>query len=863
MVLPPSRPLPDRTPVWLLPVLVLLFFGSGTAALIYQVMWLRLLGLVFGVTVYAASTVLASFMAGLALGSYAAGRVADRARRPLRLFGYTEILVGVSALATPLVLDGLMQFWVRVAPALPDSLAVMTLIRFLSAFAVLIVPTALMGATLPLVVKSAIARLEGFGPRVGLLYATNTAGAILGALTAGFYLISELGVTASFYIAAAINTAIGLSAVVASFAIPATEVDRPAAPRAAPAWQSVSQADADGRTVLAVFALSGLVTLALEVVWFRILALFLRPTAYAFTIMLAAVLVGLALGSYLVAPWLRRRANWLAVLTVIQLGISLTAALSFNWLARSQAALELGAPWLERLGLDPYLGPLIASSLVAILPATLLLGIAFPIGLEVWAGTGDPSTTSTRVGVFYSLNVCGAILGSVLGGFVLLPLFGSHGSLLVVAGLTLLSSLALALRVKRSAPRFATAMLIGGPLAFGLVAFSSVDPLDLAFERFHAGETQVWRQEGVQTTVAIHERPGSGGPTRIMYLDGRHQANDSPVMAFVHHRIGALPAMLHPHPSHALVIGMGGGATPGAVAQFPGIDVDVVELSAEVTRAARFFDHVNFNLLSRPNVRVHVDDGRNFLMTRTRRYDVITADIILPRHAGAGSLYSREYFARVRVALRHNGLALQWNGAETDVEVQAHHADVPRRVSAHDALGRWHAHARLSDAVRPERTGVRTPRTNPRFRRLLRLGLRDARQPLSGGPRRTARLRGRGAASNGRQAGTRVLPVPAEGCRPGRSGESAGRSRRHPSAVGGIGIGDWRSAIGSRRSALGCRLSAISFRRSAISSLLSAVGSRPPALGFNFRPSRLAGRLNAWRPAVGLADRARGRMVAA
>ncbi|MFP5378353.1 MAG: fused MFS/spermidine synthase, partial [Vicinamibacteria bacterium] len=278
------------------------------------------------------------------------------------------------------------------------------------------------------------------------------------------------------------------------------------------------------------------------------------------------------------------------------------------------------------------------------------------------------ATTSTRVGLFYSLNVCGAIAGSISGGFLLLPLFGSHGSLLVVAGLTLLSSLALARHLTTAAPRLARALLVGGPAAFALVALAAVDPLDLAVERFHRGETQLWRQEGVQTTVTIHERPSESGPTRIMYLDGRHQANDSPVMAGVHHRIGALPMMLHPQPRRALVIGMGGGATPGAVAQFPGVEVDVVELSAEVVDGARYFDHINFGLLTRPNVRLRVDDGRNFLLTRPRQYDVITADIILPRSAGASALYSREYFQLVRAALRHNGIALQWNGAETDVE---------------------------------------------------------------------------------------------------------------------------------------------------------------------------------------------------
>jgi spermidine synthase len=672
MTSPTSPSSAGRPPVWLLPLLVLLFFGSGMAALIYQVMWLRLLGLVFGVTVYAASTVLASFMAGLAIGSYWAGRIADRAQHPLRLFGLAEVAVGVTALATPKVLAGLTWLWVGVSPALPESLALMTVVRFGCAFAVLLVPTALMGATLPLVVKSAVTRMEGFGPRVGLLYATNTAGAIVGALTAGFYLISELGVTASFFIAAGINTTIGLAAVAASYAGGIAYARGPAAPAppapvAALAGTFVDTG-ATGRTVLWVFGLSGFVTLALEVIWFRILALYLRPTAYAFTIMLAAVLIGLSAGSYLITPWLRRRVNWLGVLTVMQLGISLAAALSFNWLARSQAALELGAPWLETLGLHPYLGPLLAASLVSILPATLLLGMAFPIGLQLWAGTGDPATTSTRVGIFYSINVCGAIAGSIVGGFVLLPMAGSHGSLLVVAGLTLLSSLALALRLRATSPALARVMFVGGPVAFTLAALATVDPLDLALERFHAGETQIWRKEGVQTTVTIHERPTGASPMRIMYLDGRHQANDSPVMAGVHHRIGAVPAMLHPNPERALVIGMGGGATAGAVAQFPGIDVDVVELSGEVAEAARFFDHINFDLLTRPNVRLRVDDGRNFLMTRSRQYDVITADIILPRHAGAGSLYSREYFELVRAALRHNGIALQWNGAETEIE---------------------------------------------------------------------------------------------------------------------------------------------------------------------------------------------------
>ena len=203
-------------PGWLLPLLFLLFFCSGGCALVYQVMWLRLLALVFGVTVYAASTVLASFMGGLAVGSYAAGRFAGRLRSPLRTFGLVEIGVGLSALATPLVLDAIKSVWVALYPSLPSSLAFLTVARFVAAFAVLIVPTTLMGATLPIVMRSALARQAAAGSRMGLLYAVNTTGAIVGALVAGFYLVPDVGVSRSFWIAASINVAIGLTAVAAA-----------------------------------------------------------------------------------------------------------------------------------------------------------------------------------------------------------------------------------------------------------------------------------------------------------------------------------------------------------------------------------------------------------------------------------------------------------------------------------------------------------------------------------------------------------------------------------------------------------------------------------------------------------------------
>jgi spermidine synthase len=644
--------------------LAVLFFASGACALIYQVMWLRMLALVFGVTVYAASTVLASFMAGLALGSYGAGRIAARLRSPLVAFGLVEIGVGVTAFTTPTILDLATDVWVAAHPTLPASMPLITAARFVVAVAVLIVPTTLMGATLPLVMESALVRDRALASRIGVLYAVNTGGAIVGALAAGFYLVSHVGMALSFRWAALTNIAIGVLAIALSYAHRVRGAT--AAPSDVPQHVLIAEpglTPAVQRAVLWTFLLSGVLSLAIEIVWFRMLVIFLRPTAYAFTIMLAAVLAGIAFGSALATPLLRRRGSWLPVLTVVQLLIALTAVLSFNALAYMQDLVSEIAPVLVAVGLNEYLAPIVVGSMIAMLPTTLLLGFAFPIGLSLW--TAQSPEPARRIGTFYSLNVIGAIAGSVASGFLVLPLLGSRGSLIAVSSLALVSTVVLALTQRRVRPNFAGFVAVVGPVAFVMSALNASDPFALAHRQLHANEHVLWREEGVQTTVAVHETR-SGRRTRTLYLDGMHQADDLVPSAFVHHRIGGLPVLLHPNPRRALVVGLGGGATPGAVARFPNVTVDVVELSAAVVRAARFFPHINFNVLERPNVTIRVDDGRNFLLTTRNKYDVITADIILPHTAGAGALYAREYFQLVRTALADGGLALQWNGGPTD-----------------------------------------------------------------------------------------------------------------------------------------------------------------------------------------------------
>lgn len=730
-------------PFWLVPTLVCLLILSGICALVYQVLWLRLLSLTFGVTTHAASTVLASFMGGLALGSFVAGRLADRVRHPLRLFGLVELSIGLCALATPTALAGVHRLYLAVFPHLPESLAVATAVRFALSFAVLLVPTALMGATLPIVVKSSLARIDRIGTRIGVLYASNTAGAIVGALLAGFYLIPHVGLTRSFLLAAGVNALVGVIAVATSRYVRPI----PQSSTNAPDTEASVVIPRVSYVVLAVFAVSGFASLALEVIWFRVLILFLGPTTYAFTLMLATVLAGIAVGSALVAPVMRLRLDWLQALAVLQMGAAVVALQSFSSLRRSARVPE----WLSSLPAWPgsdFLLPAAVATVVAIFPTAVFFGLAFPVGLRLWAGA-EPTErhTAERIGVFYSLNVCGGIVGSIAAGFLLLPVLGSRGSLIAVSALFLLSGLVLQAALARRRPALTVFVAGGAVFVFAVQAQSVSQPLDLARRRVHAGSPALWHEEGIQTTVTVVGGPGTGN--RIMFLDGRHQADDSPSMTFIHRRIGALPAVLHPRPRRALVVGLGGGVTPGALSQFPGLQLDIVELSASVVRAAAFFSHVNFDVLRRGNVRTHLDDGRNFLLRTRTQYDVITADAILPRHAGANNVNSVEYFRLVRNALAPDGVALHWNGATTGTEyaliLRAFVAAFPEATLWGDGtlmvgtkqpltVSRSRIEAMLNDPATREALALMHVESFDHLARMFRASPADIRAFVGGGP---------------------------------------------------------------------------------------------------------------------------------
>lgn len=643
-------------------LLLLAFFVSGAVALVYQVLWTRQLGLVFGVTIQAASTVLACFMGGLAIGSYTAGKLSDRLARPLRAFAVVEALIAAAAVATPFLLGVADSLFLRVASGLLDSPVLTTVTRVSLTAIVLLIPATLMGMTYPLVLRAVSRTPDGIRRTASILYAVNTTGAIVGVLFGSLWLIPALGLSQTFSIAASLNLLVAVLAWIASRRETAmTSVDE--TPASQPDQTLAVPLSAAARTtVLTVIALSGTVSLALEIIWFRILVFYLRPTTYAFASMLAAVLLGLAVGSYVVTPWLKRRANWLAVLGYTEVLIGLTAVLSAFSLVNAHDVMDRGFALFESVT-PPYdfILPLLVAAAVAIVPTAVLLGAAFPLGLILWTTGGGATRVGQRVGTLYALNVAGAIIGSLAGGFVLIPALGAQHSLVLVASIPLVGGLIL---LWQAQPRGVLVTMGIAAAAFVGIAVSLPEVFQDVIKRRYENHEVLWHKEDAQATVSVVRH----GDTRILLIDGMHHASDGDEMAGYHRAIGALAVALHPDPKQILIVGMGGGTTGGGASILPNAQTTLVELSPSVVEAGSWFERINRGILKNPNVTFKVADGRQFLKTTPKKFDVITADLMLPHLAGAANLYSADYFQIARKALAPGGIMVQWIPADTEFQ---------------------------------------------------------------------------------------------------------------------------------------------------------------------------------------------------
>ena len=676
--------------------LLLVYLLSGVSGLVYQVLWQRMLALAFGVSAYATATVLAAFMAGLALGGYVAGRFADRVPRPLLWYGVVEVLIGVTGLLTPWAFTALQDVYAGLYAALGGS-ALAPVARFAMAFGVLLVPTALMGASFPLIVKAALGTRDDGGRAIGLLYAVNTFGAVVGTLAAGFVLIGQLGITLSIGLSAALNVAAGLVAIVVG-----QRVAPPPAASAAEhdaAYEGVTCPPRLIALLPLLMAISGFCSLAYEVVWTRLLVLFLETTTYAFTVMLAAFLLGITLGSALVTPFLRRARNGPLLLAGLQAAVAVSSLAALQVIARMDGLLALLG---GTAGDGPSLAAIGVLSFTAMFPPALFLGMSFPLAVTLFT-VGSRSSGRNQVGrqlgTLYAANVFGAIFGALAAGFFLVPQLGTEATLLLLAALNWLAGgLILAVDAStRLTPRLALGI---GTLALvvglGLLAPSAYRAV--LSGRF-PGERIVWSEEGTETTVTV-AATGSGRDENLaMYLNSFHQANTADWMVFFHRMLGNVPMLVHPDPRRVLVVGLGGGATAGTTSRYENAEVTVVELSRSVVEGARWFRDVNYAVHEQPNVRMVVDDGRNFLLVGTQRWDVITADAIWPTLAGSTNLYSVDYYRLARRSLNDGGVMLQW--VNRDLPEEQHKLLMRTFLAAFPNVSLWFDGSLLIGSERP------------------------------------------------------------------------------------------------------------------------------------------------------------------
>ena len=644
------------------PIVWIIFIFSGASGLIYEVIWMRQLTLIFGSTVFATSTVLTAFMAGLALGSFYFGRKIDESEQsPLRMYALLEAGIGAFCLVWPLILSVLGALYVLIHRNVTSEFYTLSLIRFVLTFAVLLIPSTLMGGTLPVLTRFFVKRLEQLGTNIGVLYALNTFGAVIGTVAAGFFLLEALGIRWTLGVGIAINFGVAAIALALAPRVSETEIDdrHDEAPQQTES-QNIPQPP-ERHLVLWAIGISGFCALAYEVLWTRIMVFFLGSTTYAFATMLAAFLFGIALGSIVFARWVDRIKQPIAIFGIVQLGIGLFALIlmpAFEELYAVTSAFQ------STFGGSRFWA-FFSCFLVMCLP-TFLMGASFPIVTKIY--TGSERQLGRSIGNVYSVNTVGSILGAFCAGFILIPLLGIRPSIVLTVALntgigcflvlkgghrtetggSLLQGISIGMPILNAGLAVILLLTLNQPLFLKSAIFKTQRP----------GDTLVDYNEEIDATVTTLKDDEA---VYRLYVDTNQAADASRWDSPSHRVIAHLPLLLHPRPKRALVVGFGMGLTSYSITQH-GVRVDAIELSKGVISAAqKHFTHVNGNVFESPRFNYKINDGRNHILMTKTKYDMISTGIIHPLvSAGSSNIYTADFYRLCRRILSEDGIMCQW-----------------------------------------------------------------------------------------------------------------------------------------------------------------------------------------------------------
>jgi spermidine synthase len=648
----------------LIPVFMLFLF-SGATGLAYEVIWTRMLVRSFGATSFAVSTVLAAYMAGMALGSYLFGRMIDRRGNPIRIYGLLELGIAIFALVFPLLVAAFGPLYRGIYPALEGRFYLLSLIRFLLTFSLLLIPTTLMGGTLPVLSRYVTRSLSNLSFRVGWLYSINTFGAVAGTFGTGFFLLPALGMRSTTYTAVAANLTIFVIALMLS----RTAV-KPAAAAREERKITHGRAPSYERVVLVAFLFTGLAALSAEVIWARVLTLVVGTTVYAFSTMLTTFLLGLAVGSAVFARVAQRSSRPRTVFAVLVLAIGFfvfASTVAFGRLPVIYMKLyeSVGTTWQNLVSVQFLL------SVALMIVPTFLMGGTFPLVARIYAT--DLSRVGARIGTAYAFNTVGSICGSFIGSFVLLKFLGVESGMITVSVIYLAVGLVLYLAVAervRGGLRYAGSgaivagavlMMVFSPgwdrklMTSAVYVYSPVYETAEGLREALARRQILFYDEGPGATVSVERNQN----ILSIRIDGKIDASSGGDM-ITQELISHLPLLFHPDPDTVLLIGLGSGVSLGS-AQTHDIEyIECIELLDNVIDAAHFYDDITYDCMSDPRLKLVVSDGRNHVRLADRFYDVIISQPTNPWISGVGDLFTLEFFTEVRQRLKPGGVICAW-----------------------------------------------------------------------------------------------------------------------------------------------------------------------------------------------------------
>ncbi|MEW6702421.1 MAG: fused MFS/spermidine synthase, partial [Bacteroidota bacterium] len=661
-------------------VVALLFVISGTAGLIYQIVWFKYLSLFLGNTTYAQIVVLAAFLGGLAFGNYLFGKKSDALKNPVLVYSLLELLIGTYCLFYPALNYRIGNLFLTTAPELNIASQdfLFTALRFFVAAILLFAPTTAMGGTLPVLSRFFVDKLQDTRKEIAALYFLNSFGAVIGVLFAGFILIKEFGLNVTIYATASLNIAAGLVGLflsVKSKNIFPAEIDMHSVQDTKTTLFEINKRTAF--VVITVAGLSGMAALLYEIVWVRLLINFFGSSTYAFSIMLMAFIGGITLGSLIVSQKFLIKYNYVKLLAFAQAAIAFSTMLVLLFYERLPYFLWNVSAIFSKSP-DSFVVFLVVQFLICFvlmfLP-TLFMGMSLPLASEIISTSNKKVGYST--GRIFSVNTLGTVAGVILTGLVFIPLFGIKGSFEIGIALNLFAALLLVWNYKFFLSIEKTAFTAISGITFisylilfpswnetvmikGVFRFLSQSPPG-SFEEFSknpANEKIIFYEEGTTATVAVTQSIINPAQKRLI-INGKPDAStyfDMPTQVL----LGQIPMMLHPNPKNVFVVGFGSGTTIGSVLTHPVEKITCAEISKEVINAANFFENENRNCVKDSRLHLINEDALTLLKLSREKYDVIISEPSNPWIAGIGNLFSKEYFEKSYAALNSNGIMVQW-----------------------------------------------------------------------------------------------------------------------------------------------------------------------------------------------------------